>query len=203
MELHEKLQELRKSRGLTQEELAEALYVSRTAVSKWEQGRGYPSLDSLRELSKFFSVSIDDLLSGDALLSIAEKDNQSNLCKAYDMLLSLTDLFSAAFIALPLYPERVDGFVYSVTLWEYDDISVGKLCIYWILFILPVVLGALKLFLLKIKSEKNTHSVSDICTCINVLALFFLVISREAYAAALMVMLLVVKMLLLGKISKA
>ena len=48
MEFNEKLQELRKSRSLTQEELAEALYVSRTAVSKWESGRGYPGIDSLK-----------------------------------------------------------------------------------------------------------------------------------------------------------
>lgn len=54
MEFHEKLQELRKSRGLTQEELAEALYVSRTAISKWESGRGYPSIDSLKEISNYF-----------------------------------------------------------------------------------------------------------------------------------------------------
>lgn len=38
MEFHEKLQELRRHRGLTQEELAESLYVSRTAISKWESG---------------------------------------------------------------------------------------------------------------------------------------------------------------------
>ena len=78
MEFSEKLQELRKSRGLTQEELAEALYVSRTAISKWESGRGYPSIDSLKEISKYFSVSIDDLLSGEKLVTIAEKENKAN-----------------------------------------------------------------------------------------------------------------------------
>ena len=51
MEFHEKLQELRKNSGLTQEELAEILYISRTAISKWESGRGYPSIESLRGIS--------------------------------------------------------------------------------------------------------------------------------------------------------
>lgn len=46
LEFNEKLQELRKRKGLTQEEVAEALYVSRTAISKWESGRGYPGIDS-------------------------------------------------------------------------------------------------------------------------------------------------------------
>ena len=45
MEFHEKIIELRKSRGLTQEELAKILYVSRTAISKWESGRGYPNIE--------------------------------------------------------------------------------------------------------------------------------------------------------------
>lgn len=65
MEFGEKLQELRKNKDMTQEELAEALYVSRTAISKWESGRGYPSIDSLKEISRFFSVSIDELLSAE------------------------------------------------------------------------------------------------------------------------------------------
>ena len=60
MEFNEKLQELRKGKKLTQEELAQDLFVSRTAISKWESGRGYPSIDSLKEISRYFSVSIDE-----------------------------------------------------------------------------------------------------------------------------------------------
>ena len=78
MEFNEKLQELRKQKGLTQEELAEVLFVSRTAISKWESGRGYPNIDSLKAISKFFGVTIDKLLSGDELLTIAEEDGRNN-----------------------------------------------------------------------------------------------------------------------------
>ena len=79
MEFNEKLQALRKSRGLTQEELAEALFVSRTAISKWESGRGYPSIDSLKEISKYFSVTIDELMTGEKLISIAKRNRKTNL----------------------------------------------------------------------------------------------------------------------------
>ena len=64
MEFNEKLQLLRKQQEMTQEQLAEKLFVTRTAVSKWESGKGYPNIDSLRNLAEFFSVSIDELLSG-------------------------------------------------------------------------------------------------------------------------------------------
>ena len=76
MEFNEKLQELRKSRSMTQEELAEALFVSRTAISKWESGRGYPSIDSLKEISRFFSVTIDDLICSDEMISVAENEKR-------------------------------------------------------------------------------------------------------------------------------
>ena len=72
MEFHEKLQALRKQKGLTQEELAASLYVSRTAISKWEAGRGYPSIESLRAIANFFSVTVDALLSPCEVLTIAE-----------------------------------------------------------------------------------------------------------------------------------
>jgi len=56
MDFNEKLQQLRKQNNMTQEQLAEQLYVSRTAISKWESGKGYPNIDSLKSISKLFSV---------------------------------------------------------------------------------------------------------------------------------------------------
>ena len=79
MEFNEKLQELRKRKGLTQEELAEKLYVSRTAVSKWESGRGYPSIDSLKAIAKFFSVTVEELLSSKEMLTMVEENHKQGL----------------------------------------------------------------------------------------------------------------------------
>lgn len=131
LEFHEKLQELRKIRGLTQEELAEALFVSRTAISKWESGRGYPSIDSLKEISRYFSVSIDDLLSGDQLIFIAEKENKSNLNSLCDLLLGIVDLLSLMLIFLPLYSKPINSYIYSVNLLGYVNNNTLIIKIYW------------------------------------------------------------------------
>ena len=66
MALSEKLYELRKKNGLSQEELAERLGVSRQAVSKWESGKAVPESDTLVSLSNHFGVTLDYLLKEDA-----------------------------------------------------------------------------------------------------------------------------------------
>ena len=63
MTFGEKLKKLRTEGELTQDELAEKIYVTRTAISKWETDKGYPSIDSLKQLSSLFDVSIDELVS--------------------------------------------------------------------------------------------------------------------------------------------
>ena len=95
MEFNEKLQELRKRRSLTQEELAEALFVSRTAISKWESGRGYPSIDSLKALSRFFSVTIDELICSDEMLSVAENERKAFVGKYLSLICSALDILPA------------------------------------------------------------------------------------------------------------
>lgn len=62
MNLNEKLVELRKAKGLTQKELAEALNVTRQAISRWEVGTAAPSLDNLAFLSRLYGVPLDDFI---------------------------------------------------------------------------------------------------------------------------------------------
>ena len=196
MEFHEKLQELRKSRGLTQEELAQALYVSRTAISKWESGRGYPSIDSLKEISAYFSVTIDGLLSGEKLIFIAEKENRSNIQRICDLLLGVTDLLSLMLIVLPLYPQTVGGHVYSVNLRRYTETAVYNRAIYWILFLVLIVCGVWKLVQVGINAEKGKRGVTGFSFAVSVATVLYLILAREAYAATVAVLLMLIKGLL-------
>ena len=193
MEFNEKLQGLRKEKGLTQEELAEVLYVSRTAVSKWESGRGYPNIESLKDISKFFSVSIDDLLSGEKLLSIAEKENKSNIRGMCDLLYGIVDLLSFMLIALPLYPNTIDGFIYSVNLLNYKEISPVILSVYWIAFVLLFIIGVAEVVLTKSKKEKANKSVTEISLVFNILLVVFLALTGEVYAVVVAFLMMVIK----------
>ena len=76
MEFGEKIQKLRNQNKWTKEQLAEKLYVSRTAVSKWESGKGYPNIDSLKDIAKLFDKTIDELLSSEEIIDIVKKENK-------------------------------------------------------------------------------------------------------------------------------
>ncbi len=67
MEFSEKLKLMRKESNLTQEELAQKLHITRQAVSNYEQGRGYPSIEILVSIAELFKVSLDELLSANAV----------------------------------------------------------------------------------------------------------------------------------------
>ena len=203
MEFHEKLQELRKGRGLTQEELAEALFVSRTAISKWESGRGYPSIDSLKEISNYFSVSIDDLLSGEQLIFIAEKENKSNLNSICDLLLGFVDLFSLMLIFLPLYPKPVNGYIYSVNLFGYVVNNTFIIKIYWALFAGLTIIGVVKILMVYFKFEQGKKIITSLSIGFSIIAVLFLTMAREPYAITVTFLLLLIKGILLYKQAKA
>lgn len=193
MEFHEKLQELRKNRKLTQEELAEILYVSRTAISKWESGRGYPSIDSLKQIALFFEVTIDDLLSSEKLLTIAMQENDSNIQKVYEFMFGIVDVCTFFMILLPLYPYEMNDYIYSINLFDYHSINS---IFYWLFYILLVLFGMIKIYLVY---KNKVSKITDLSIVVSIALILFLALTRQTYATCFAFLLLIIKLLLFFK----
>ena len=146
MEFHEKLQYLRRQRGLTQEEAAQQLFVSRAAVSKWESGRGYPNIDSLKAIAVLYDVSIDELLSGREMLTIAEEDKKHS-SQMRDRLFGIMDCCGLLYLFLPLFAQRDYGMVWAVSLLELTNIN-GYMRFFYVAFVMAMsglgVLGVMR-----------------------------------------------------------
>ena len=175
VEFNEKLQELRKQKGLTQEELAEALYVSRTAVSKWESGRGYPGIDSLKAIAAFFRVTVDELLSGGEILTVAEQETKEKEKRFRDMVFGLLDCCACLFFFLPLFGQNVDGNIRAVSLLYVSQIAPYLKAVYVICVSLMAVFGVLTLALQNVENggvEQNQLENLIVFKCCSVFCFY-------------------------------
>lgn len=199
MEFHEKLQELRKRKGLTQEELAEALYVSRTAISKWESGRGYPNIDSLKAIAKFFSVTIDALLSGEEVLTIAEEDQKQKESLLRDMVFGLLDLSAAIVFFVPFFGQKADGYVQAVSLLFLTEVAPYLKAAYFVMAIGMVAFGISTLVLQNYRGAFWVRSKSILSLLINTATALLFIISAQPYAAVFVFASLVIKVAMMIK----
>ena len=199
MEFNEKLQELRKQKGLTQEELAEKLFVSRTAVSKWESGRGYPSIESLKAISKFYAVTVDALLSGEELLSISEEDNRQKERHLRDLVFGLLDLGAATLIFLPFFGQNTNGTIQSVSLFSLTDSAPYLKAGYYVAVIGIITAGILTLALQNCEQAFWVRNKSKISLFLNTAGVFLFIISQQPYAATFLLIFLIIKVLMLIK----
>ncbi len=199
MDFNEKLQNLRKQKGLTQEELAEVLYVSRTAVSKWESGRGLPSIDSLKCIAKYFSVSLDELLSGDDILAIAETDVKQKQNRTKKLLFGLTDLGMALLYFLPFFAERSDKAVLSVPLISLSGVATYILAIYYVVISLTALCGVGALAFQNCKLVLFNRITDIVSLLLGVIATYLFIISLQPYAAIYSFFLIIIKVFALFK----
>lgn len=199
MEFNEKLQELRKSKGLTQEELAKDLFVSRTAISKWESGRGYPNIDSLKDIAKYFGVTVDDLLSKNQLLAVAEEDKKQLKKHFRDLVFGLLDLCVLLMLFLPLFAIKVEQTIYNISLINLYNVQSYVKMVYYIITIMVVAFGVLTL------SMQNYNGVfwikwkSYISLILGAILLCVFIITLQVYASIVALILLAIKVLILIK----
>lgn len=193
MEFNEKLQQLRKQKGLTQEELAEALYVSRTAVSKWESGRGFPNIESLKAISKYFSVSLDALLSGDALLAIAEKDIRERDRTNRDVIFGLLDCGMALLLILPFFGQVRNEAIQNVSLLELTSIPFYIKAAYLIAVFAMIAMGIVTLALQNCRQGIWLKHKQLASIVLSVVSVCLFIISRQPYAAVFTFAFLLIK----------
>ena len=184
MEFQEKLQMLRRQRGLTQEELAASLYVSRTAISKWESGRGYPSIDSLRAIADFFAVTVDELLSGSQMLSLAASEQKQTSRRFFDLIFGLLDISAILLLFLPFFVQRTgDGF-FAVTLLSLGGIQTYLKVLYILAVSLTAAFGVLTLSLQACKAWAWVKYKSALSLALSGFSVLLFIVSAQPHPNA-------------------
>jgi transcriptional regulator with XRE-family HTH domain len=199
MEFNEKLQELRKQKGLTQEELAEYLYVSRTAISKWESGRGYPNIDSLKVIAKFFEVTIDELLSSDELLTIAEEDTKQKERTIRDLVFGLLDCGIALLLFLPFFGQKADDVIQEVSLLVLNSIQSYLKISYFVFIGTMIFMGIALLVLQNYRQRLWTRYKSVLSLALSAVGVCLFIVSQQPYPAIFVFAFLIIKVLMFIK----
>ncbi len=196
MEFNKKLQDIRKRHKLTQEQLSQKLNISRTAVSKWESGRGFPNIEALKNISKFFNIPIDQLLSGEELLDAAESDNKIKRYKLISLVFGIYDFMFISFIFLPLYGKLVGDYIYSVNLFQLTNNSWIQTS-YYITFITICLFGVIEIIFHFFDNERIQRAFMVSSLFMHSIAVLMFTATREPYVNSFLFLILLSKIVLL------
>ena len=201
MEFNEKLQELRKSRSMTQEELAEALFVSRTAVSKWESGKGYPNIDSLKAISRFFSVTIDDLICSDEMITVAEIEKKEFADKYVSLICNVMDILLVILLFIPAFGNGPDSSV-TVSLFRLTGISFWVKTVFIVIIVITIINGFCGLIIANINKPVWSRNLLITGAALSILAVIVFIATRQPYAGIVCFAFLVIKGFLIAKVKQ-
>jgi len=190
MELSEKIQKIRKDRGLTQAQFAEQLFVSRTAVSKWETGRGMPSIDSLQMIVKLSGVSLDELLQAEEILAVAENENKETINRFAFCMDGIFAFAAVVGLILPLYKTEGNGLFYSVPLYQFTGWLAA---LYWLFPIAMALCGIIQILISKSEYDKFKGCMNLLGLLLNAGAVFVLILSGQPYPAVMYFTLLLIR----------
>ncbi|MGM0165709.1 hypothetical protein IGI39_000655 [Enterococcus sp. AZ135] len=189
MDFNEKLKQLRQNKDWTQEKLAEKLFISRTAISKWESGRGFPSIESLKAISQVFDISIDELLSNSELISIAENDKKKQQQRFQHLLLGILDCMTGLLIFLPIFGQARGNHIAFVSMWQLSPETAALKTILSILVILTTLFGVYEIIFV----DKGQKLVIRISLMLTLLGTLIFILTRHPYPSAYLLIILTIK----------
>ena len=198
MEFNEKLQKLRTGEKLTQEELAEKLYVSRTAISKWESGRGYPSIDSLKAIAQYFHITIDELIGGEEMITLAEKDIEASNKKHLYLICGMLDCLTLLLLFLPVFGDGTAP-VSSVAVTAMTSVSSWLKTTFIALIGITVLTGFTAVTVSSLDKPVWSRRLWTAGIMLSILGSMLFILSRQPYAGIFYLCILVTKGFLMQK----
>jgi transcriptional regulator with XRE-family HTH domain len=199
MEFNEKLQKLRISQNMTQEELAEKLYVSRTAISKWESGRGYPSIDSLKSIAKFFNMTIDELICSEEMVSLAEVDIKEANKKYLALICGIMDCFIALLFFIPIFGYQGINGISSVGLLSLMGISAWLRTSFIVVVSITVLNGFFVLVISSFDKPTWNRYLLTVGITLSIIGTALFILARQPYAGVIYLSMLIIKGFLIIK----
>ena len=186
---------------LTQEELAEKLFVSRTAISKWESGRGYPSIDSLKEIARFFSVTIDDLICSDEMISVAENEKREFADKYISLICNVMDILPVILLFIPAFGNG-SGSSETVSLFGLSGITPWVKTVFVMIIGIMILNGICGAIIANFnKPVWNRHRLVT-GVVLSIVSVTVFIVTRQPYAGIVCFMLLVMKGFLITKMKQ-
>lgn len=181
MQFSEKIKEFRKQKGLTQEQLAERSFVSRSVIAKFETGRAYPSGDVITNIAIALNVSIDDLISSSENKEITlNTSNVINNIRKSLLIIECASCFALfLLLVLPIFkyghylypipegqiqPEYVYGQISLVTATTRGNNPIGIISL--VLLIITLVFSVLSLFVEDGKKIKTIRIINIVGFCL-------------------------------------
>ena len=153
----------------------------------------------MKEISKFFGVSIDELLSGDEVITIAEKEKKDTENRFLDLIFGLLDISVAILVFLPFFGYRVDGIVREVSLLSLEGIQTYLKIAYIAIFALIIFWGILILASQRTDNALIIKYKYRISIILYAVAALLFILSSQPYAAVFFFIFHLTKIMILGK----
>ncbi|WP_295800290.1 helix-turn-helix transcriptional regulator [uncultured Treponema sp.] len=205
-EFGEKLKILRTKKNMTQEQLAEKLFVSRVTVSKWESGRGLPNIDSLKLLAKTMDVSVDALLCGSEIVCVAEKQIFQTGENFQRFFIALTDILCVLLLFLPIYTDFSNATFRQTVISSLHTANVLTKIGHYFFDILIVLFGIIEIAIQNVQKiqviqggiKKTGFQIQAIFSVlITLIAVIWNIITRQMYVSVFLVFMLALKFFIL------
>lgn len=198
MEFPDKLKELRKRKGITQEELANSVFVSRSVIAKYESGNALPAKENAEKLAVFFGVKLSYLIDEEeqVMMTLSELKTRKIISYIISSIGLLINSFYLIICFIPIFSKLVyiypipDGADQPITRYEYSSIISATLShsnplgiITFALCIIDLLLFVISLISIKHKKRLLLHEfLSTILLIINIFLIVLTFIFSASYA---------------------